>query len=31
MNECLFTHKNNVKRSLLCKQYIQITKYTKRI
>ena len=27
MNECLFRHKNNVKRSLLCKK---ITKHTKK-
>ena len=30
MNECLFRHKNNVKRSLLCKKNIKITKYTKK-
>ena len=26
MNECLFKHKNNVGRSLLCKQKYKITK-----
>ena len=26
MNECLFKHKNNVERSLLCKQKYKITK-----
>ena len=31
MNECLFKHKNNVKRSLLCKKNIKIIKYTKNI
>ena len=30
MNECLFIHKNNVGRSLLCKQKYKITKYTKK-
>ena len=28
MNECLFIYKNNVGRSLLCKQKYKITKYT---
>ena len=28
MNECLCIHKNNVGRSLLCKQKYKITKYT---
>ena len=28
MNECLFRHKDNVKRSLLFKTNIIITKYT---
>ena len=27
MNECLFTHKNNVRRSLLCKKNIKYTKF----
>ena len=31
MNKCLFIHKNNVGRSLLCKQKYKITKYTKKI
>ena len=30
MNECLFIHKNNVRRSLLCKKKYKITKYTKK-
>ena len=28
MNECLFIHKNNVRRFLLCKKNIKYTKYT---
>ena len=28
MNECLFIHKNNVRRSLLCKKIYNIKQYT---
>ena len=31
MNECLFKHTNNIKRSLLCKKNIKIKKFTKSI
>ena len=31
MNEYIFIHKNNVGRSILCKQKYKITKYTKNI
>ena len=31
MNECLFKHKTNVKRYLLCKQKNKITKYCDRL
>ena len=31
MNECLFKHKNNVKRSLLCKQKYKINKIYKSV